>query len=273
MFTVYQAQFWTLYTDLSFNSHNNPRRRWYMPHFAGEKFEVQRRSFAQGREWRSQNSNPGSGLTPEPDSTLQGTTLPLHKKHCEQVRVFASTHWYYNLLAPSVCWTNHITIQRPLLGTAGEYSLAIPPAPKGVSQPMQGRWDLLLSDLWIYCYLALSVSMSVFLPSRWAPWDQEIWNTTQTDRQTHTHVFPSKHKWSIWEVIPGNSWEEGMWNSKGKGVNTKCLMGLVTSVGNGWHVLIPSFDMSHWMTCSDSHLSNTYSQTLQAKHWGKGGDI
>ena len=228
-----------------------------------------------GRSGGARIQIQGSDSRARLNSTRYNLSTP--REACEQVWVFASTHWYYNLLAPSVCWTNHITIQRPLLGTAGEYSLAIPPSPQGGQPAYAGQVGLASLRPLNILLLGVVCFHSVFLPSRWTPWDQEIWNTThthrQTDRHTHTHVLPSKHKWFIWEVIPDNSWEEGTWNSKGKGVNTKCLMGLVTSVGNGWHVLIPSFDMSHWMTCSDSHLSNTYSQTLQAKHWGKGGDI
>lgn len=179
-------------------------------------------------------------------------SLPLHEKHCEQVWVFASTHWYYNLLAPSVCWTNHITIQRPLLGTAGKYSLATPAGPRELASLYRAGGGLLLSELWTHCYLSLSVSMSVFLPRPWAPWDHT---------HTHTHAFSFQTQVVYLGGDPRQQLGRGRETAKGKESTQSVLWGQSPVRALDDMFLTLSLDMSHWMTCSDSHSSNTYSDT------------
>lgn len=108
-----------------------------------------------------------------------------------------------------------------------------PPPAKGASQPTEGRWANLSqsSEYTLPCSDLIPVS-----PPHQPVGSLRSGNTKHT--HTQLYVFPSKYKQSIWEVIPGNSRGEEVWDSEGREATTKRFMGPVTSVDDGLHVLV-----------------------------------
>ena len=136
--------------------------------------------------------------------------------------------------------------------------------PRGLDQSIQGRWGLASLRALNTPLLtrSLSVSMSVFLPRPWAPWDH-----------THTHTFSPPNtsglfgRWS--QVTAG---ERGCETAKGRESTRSILWGKLPV-----RALDNMFWFSHW-TCLIGRyvlilIHPTHIQTPQAKLWGKGGDI